>query len=67
MAYGAILTIACIVLAVRYVFVSDVSLLSKFIVGGLALGSFFIPWSIGAIVVQLSVSLYVLLYLKARV
>ena len=65
MAYGAILTIACPLLAIRYAFVGRASLGSKLIVGGIALGSFLMPWRVGAIVTQLAVSLYVLLYLKA--
>jgi len=65
MAYGAILTVACALLAARYAFVGRASLLSKCIVGGMALGSFLIPWRIGLVLTQLAVSLFVLLYLKA--
>ena len=65
MAYGAILTVACVLLAVRYAFVGRASARSKWIVGGIAIVSFIVPWRIGAILGQLAVSLYVLLYLKA--
>jgi hypothetical protein len=64
-AYGAILTLACVLLAIRYAFVGRASARSKWLVGGIAFGSFIIPWQIGAIFTQLAVSLYVLLYLKA--
>jgi hypothetical protein len=64
MAYGAILTVACVLLAVRYAFVERASARSKWIVGGIAVVSLVIPWRIGAILGQLSISLYVLLYLK---
>lgn len=65
MAYGAILTVACVLLAVRFAFVARASVRSRWIVGGMAVASFFIPWRIAAIVGQLAISLYVLLYLKA--
>lgn len=65
MAYGAILTAACVLLAIRYVFVGRASARSKWIVAGIAVGSFMVPWRISAIVAQLAVSLYVLLFLKA--
>lgn len=65
MAYGAILTVASVMLAIRYAFVGRASARSKLIVGGIALASFLIPWRIGTILTQLVVSLYVLLYLKA--
>jgi len=65
MAYGGILTVACLLLAIRYAFVGRASVRAKCIVGGIALGSFLIPWRIGVIVTQLAVSLYVLLCLKA--
>lgn len=65
MAYGGILTVACLLLAISYAFIGRASVRSKCIVGGIAFGSFLIPWRIGAVVTQLAVSLYVLLYLKA--
>jgi hypothetical protein len=65
MAYGWILTVACVLLSIRYGFVDGASLRSKCIVGGMALASLLIPWQIGAVLAQLAVSLYVLLYLKA--
>jgi hypothetical protein len=65
MPYGAILTVACVLLAVRYAFVERASARSKGIVGGIAVVSLVIPWRIGAILGQLAVSVYVLLYLKA--
>jgi len=65
MAYGVILTVACVLLAIRYAFVGRASVRSKCIVGGMAAASFFIPWRIATILGQLAVSLYVLLYLKA--
>ena len=65
MAYGMILTVACVLLAVRYAFVGRASVRSKCIVGGMAVASVLVPWRIAAIVGQLAVSLYVLLYLKA--
>ncbi len=65
MAYGAILTIACVILAFRYAFISGALLPSKCVVVGMAIGSFFIPWPIATILTRLGVSLYVILYLKA--
>jgi len=65
MAYGVILSVACLLLTIRFAFVGRASLRSKCIVGGMALGSFLIPWPVGALLVQLAVSLYVLLYFKA--
>ena len=65
MAYGAILTVACVLLAIRYAFVGRASARSKWILGAIAVVSLVIPWRIGAILGQLAVSLYVLLYLKA--
>jgi hypothetical protein len=65
MAYGAILTVACVLLAIRYAFIGRASVRSKCIVGGMAVASLFIPWRIATLLVQLTVSLYVLLYLKA--
>jgi hypothetical protein len=65
MAYGVILTVACVLLAVRYAFVVRASVRSRCIVGGMAVASFLVPWRIAAIVGQLAISLYVLLYLKA--
>ena len=65
MVYGLILGVACLLLAIRYAIVSRASPRSKWIVGSLALGSFLIPWPIGALLAQLAVSLYVLLYFKA--
>jgi hypothetical protein len=63
--YGVILTVACVLLAIRYAFVGRASVRSKCIVGGMAVASFLIPWRIATILGQLAVSLYVLLYLKA--
>ena len=65
MAYGGILTVACVVLAVRFAFIGRASVRSKLVVGCVAVGSFLMPWRVGVILAQLAVSLYVLLYLKA--
>lgn len=65
MGYSAILFIACPILALRYAFIGHASLRSKWIVAGIALASFVLPWRILSIGLQLAVSLFVLLYLKA--
>lgn len=62
--YGGILPVACIILALRYVFMDRASIRSKCAVCVVSLVSFTIPWRIVAILVQLVVSIYVLLYLK---
>ena len=64
MPYGAILTAAWVLLAIRCAFVRGTSPCSKWAVGGIALGTLIVPWHIGAILRQLAVSLYVLLYLR---
>jgi hypothetical protein len=64
MAYGIILSVACLLLTIRFALVGQASPRSKCIAGGMALGAFLIPWPIGAVLVQLAVSLYVLLYFK---
>jgi hypothetical protein len=64
MAYGAILTVAAVVLAVRYAFRSEASVGSRATVALTVIGSFLIPWRIIAILMQFAVCMFVLLYLK---
>jgi hypothetical protein len=63
--YGIILRITCVVLALRYFLATDAAPRGKSIVGGLALASFWFPWPVVTILVQLAVCLFVLFYLKA--
>ena len=49
MVYGVILTVACVLLAIRYAFVGRASVRSKCIVGGMAVALFLIPWRIATI------------------
>ncbi len=70
MPYALIPLIAAIVLAFQYVVVTDASVRSKWIVGGIAAASLVIywrfpRWQLGATLLQVVVSIYVLLYLKA--
>ena len=65
MGYGAILTFACLILTIRFLFVTNASPRSKYIVAGIAVTSLLIPWQIMAVLAQLVDSLFVLLYLKA--
>jgi hypothetical protein len=65
MGYSLILGLACPILAVRYALIGRASLRSKCIIGGLAFVSFLLPSRIVATLVQLAVSLFVLLYMKA--
>ena len=66
MAYGAILSVACVLLTLRYAFIGSASVASRVLVGGISIASFLIAWRIPAVVMQLGASLYVLLYLQAR-
>jgi hypothetical protein len=65
MGYSLILGLACPILAIRYALIGRASLRSKCVVGGLAFASFLLPSRIAGALVQLAVSLFVLLYLKA--
>ena len=63
--YRAILTIACLVLAVRLVVFEDVSPRTRWIVGLVTATTLVLPaslaWSIAGVIGQLSISLFVLL------
>jgi hypothetical protein len=68
--YHLLFVIAAVALAVRYVILTDASGHSKCIVGGAVavslLISWYLPqWYLPATLLQLSVSIYVLFYLKA--
>ena len=68
--YEAILALACVLLAGRYLFDPTASLKGRLIVGILTGASFVLPeglwWRVTAVVIQVAVSLFVLLRLKRR-
>jgi hypothetical protein len=67
--YRTILTIACIVLAGRYLLDSQAAGKGKWLVGTATVASFSLPtglpWHITSVVTQLAVSLFVLLRMRA--
>jgi hypothetical protein len=66
--YRTVLTLACVVLAVRYVLDTNASIRGRAILGAVVVGSFSLPDSVNGqvigILAQLAVSLFVLLRLK---
>lgn len=69
MPYALIAMLAAMVLGVRYVTLSDASLRSKVVVGAVVAASLVIwlsypQWMIVAVLLQVAVSLFVLLYLE---
>lgn len=64
MAYGIILTVASVMLTIRYALVPAASLTSKIVVVVVEAGSFAAPWIVVATLARLCVSIYVLLYLR---
>ena len=66
MAYDLILAVACIILAIRFAFETDVALWTRVVVAAAAVGSFYSPWYTARILIQVIESLYVLLYLRAK-
>jgi hypothetical protein len=67
MGYSLILSIAAAVLTLRYVVASDAPHRTKYIVGGLAWASFFVPENIpyGGMIIQFGVCVFVLFHLYA--
>jgi hypothetical protein len=67
--YRTALTIACVVLAGRYLFDPEAAGKGKWLVGTATVASFSLPtglaWYITSVVTQLAVSLFVLLRVKA--
>jgi hypothetical protein len=69
MPYGLIFPIAVVWLTVRYGRLSEPSVRSKWIVGGLAAASFALSWYVSiylAMVVQLGICFFVLLYMQVK-
>ena len=67
--YGTILTVACVLLAGRYLFDPAAAGKGKWLVGTATVASFSLPtglaWYITSVVTQLAVSLFVLLRMRA--
>jgi hypothetical protein len=63
-AYGIILTIASVLLAIRFALVPQASLRTKFVVLAVEAASFLAPWVVVVTVSRLIVSLFVLLYVR---
>jgi hypothetical protein len=67
--YGTALTIACVVLAGRYLFDPAAGGRGKWLVGAATVASFSVPtglaWYITSVVTHLAVSLFVLLRMRA--
>lgn len=64
MNYGIILTIASVLLVIRFALVPEASLTAKLTVAAVEATSFLVPWVVVATLARLIVSLYVLMYLR---
>jgi hypothetical protein len=67
--YRTVLTVACVLLAARYLFDAHSAGRGKWLVGTATVASFSLPaglpWYITSVVTQLTVSLFVLLRMRA--